>query len=190
MSTTRRTASRAPIAETLARNANALTLLLPAGVRGFVSTNDGSSFLCRVLVPIDREPDPHIAIEAATQLGESLSDVPVIYTALHVGDERDMPELEITERVQDHLDYEVKQGDVAEQIVATAEEMGSGLIVLTSPRPKRHLRTSRPRREVPRSDRAGVLVPQDPVSQPPSRVNLVPDTSLSLWGSIWCLARN
>jgi len=120
------------VAEALARRSKAITLLLPEGARGFISIKDGRSSLRRVLVPIDHTPDPHISIEAATRLGDSLSEDPVIYTALHVGDAGGMPALEIPESVQDQLDYAIRQGNVAEEIVAAAKEMDSDLIVLTT----------------------------------------------------------
>ncbi|MEE8105906.1 MAG: universal stress protein [Planctomycetota bacterium] len=121
-----------PVAEALAKRSKAITLLLPAGARGFISAEDGRSTLRRVLVPIDHTPDPHISIEAATRLGDALSEEPVCYTALHVGEPDGLPALEIPENVQDQLDYAVRQGDIANEIVAAAEEMDADLIVLTT----------------------------------------------------------
>ena len=60
------------VAEPLARRSGAMTLFVPRNGRGFVSLKDGSLALKKILIPIDRDPHPQIALEKALLLARGL----------------------------------------------------------------------------------------------------------------------
>src|SRR5262245_34786888 len=54
---------RPSISEALARRSAIVTLFVPAGVRGFVSSDRGDVRLQRVLIPVNHKPDPQVAVD-------------------------------------------------------------------------------------------------------------------------------
>ncbi len=56
---------RKSVAEKVSRESGGMTLFLKKANDGFVSMADGSINLKNILVPVDIEPDPHLAINAA-----------------------------------------------------------------------------------------------------------------------------
>lgn len=83
-----------------------------------------------MLVPIAARPSPAAAIEVATRLADAFGDPPVVITVLHVGDQ--LPP--VTLPASEHWTWEpiVRSGDPVERILATARELDSDLIVMTS----------------------------------------------------------
>jgi nucleotide-binding universal stress UspA family protein len=78
------------LAEPIARHSTAHTLFVQDDVEGFVSTQDGTVRLRRVLMPIDQAPDPRGAIEAVRALAQELGPLQgsgIAVTLLHVTDE-------------------------------------------------------------------------------------------------------
>lgn len=84
---------RPSVAEELARRTRTLTLFVPNACRGFVSVDDGSISLRRILLPIDHRPDPREPMVHAAQVAAMGSD-DVEVVLLHVGPEAEMPRLE------------------------------------------------------------------------------------------------
>ena len=71
------------IAQAIARRTDAMTLFVPHGCRGVVST-DGVIRLRRILLPIDQQPNAQEAVIRAVRAAESLGDGVVEIVKLHV----------------------------------------------------------------------------------------------------------
>jgi nucleotide-binding universal stress UspA family protein len=71
------------IAQTIARRTAAMTLFVPRGCRGIVSL-DGFMGLRRILIPVDRQPDPQEAVIRAVRAAEAFGDQTVEIVLLHV----------------------------------------------------------------------------------------------------------
>ena len=120
------------VAEPVARHAAQMTLFIPGNNRGFVSAENGSVSLERMLIPIAATPRPQPAIEAAMRLVNRLDCQRGTFTLLHVGEAHEMPAV----RCPDVPGWEWKKvsrtGDVIHVIVDTARNMGADLIVLAT----------------------------------------------------------
>lgn len=110
---------KATVAEPLARRSDAMTLFVPETSHGFVSPEDGSSSLNRVLLPIAAAPDPRRVATAVVATLKTLFDKPLIITMLHIGSEQDEPDL--PEFAGFELSYEQRHGDVVGSIVDASE---------------------------------------------------------------------
>jgi len=73
------------IAQGIARRTQAMTLFVPRGCRGMVST-DGIVRLRRILLPVDYQPSPEEAVIRAVRAAESLGDRRVEIVKFHVSD--------------------------------------------------------------------------------------------------------
>jgi len=117
-------------AEDVARRAGAMTLFVPNGCKGFVSAEDGSLSLKRVLVPVADDPAPAVAITAARRVAESLGDMPVEVTLLHVGDAP--PPIEAADDDAVHFTHLTRTGDPVDEILAVASEIDADLISMVT----------------------------------------------------------
>ena len=120
------------VAEPVARWGHVPTLLFPPGVQGFVNLEDGRTDLTRILVPVDHEPDPAVAVGAAVLLADALDQDILQLSTLHVGDEADVPPV----RVPSHEGWTVRRwhekGPVVEGILETALAWDADLVVMAS----------------------------------------------------------
>jgi nucleotide-binding universal stress UspA family protein len=123
---------RGGIAEPLARHAGMLTLFIPTVIEGFVSRQNGGVQLQRVLIPMDRDPDPRSAIEAVAEVGRALGCQTLAITLLYVGAEADMPQ--VTVPVQEGWTWTslAREGNTVEQILRVAAEQPADLIAMTT----------------------------------------------------------
>jgi nucleotide-binding universal stress UspA family protein len=121
-----------PIAGPVARQSRIVTLFVPRRVVGFVSMENGVPHLEKVLIPIDRMPDPQRAIEAAMALAETLACANLQVTLLHVGPEDQMPEVELDLRAGWTVDRLVRSGAVVEEILSVSEERDVDLIAMAT----------------------------------------------------------
>jgi len=120
------------VAEPVARAAHTDTLFIPAGARGFVAPDSGAVTLRRILLPVDRQPGPGRAVEAAAQIARLLADGPVALELLHVGAATEMPSLQLDQTAWSSVERTVRDGDVVAQILATAEQGPADLIVMAT----------------------------------------------------------
>jgi nucleotide-binding universal stress UspA family protein len=120
------------MSQPIAQAAAAAALFLPYGCEGFVSRADGSDSLRKVLLPIDRMPNPEPALEAARRLAWGLQCPEVEFTLLHVGGHGDMPAVRTEERSGWTWRKETRQGEVVDTILAVARERAADLIVMTT----------------------------------------------------------
>jgi nucleotide-binding universal stress UspA family protein len=123
---------RGSVAEPVARAAHTSTLFIPHGARGFVAPEDGAVSLRRVLVPVDRQPRPAPALDAAWRIARLFVAEPVALELLHVGEAGDMPAVQVDPGRWSKVDRAVRSGQVVEQIVAAAEDGAADLIVMAT----------------------------------------------------------
>ena len=122
--------TRPKVALPVIRESAEMTLFIPHGVSGFISVDDGASTLRNILVPIDRLPDPQIAIDAATVFAAALGGQDTTATLLHVGDEREWPAVPLSEGLQ--WRKSLRAGSVDQQILGAAAEYNADLIVMAT----------------------------------------------------------
>lgn len=120
------------VATPLAIKSRLMTLFLPHGVKGFVSLDDGSVSLRRILIPIDAQPDPLSAVQAAARIALQLNCPTGTFTLLHVGEEGHEPDVTMPEVPGWGWERLTRQGDVTEVILETARERTADLIVMST----------------------------------------------------------
>jgi len=109
-----------------------MTLFIPKGVAGFVSSHDGSISLTNILIPVASKPSGQAALQAAVRMAYRLHRPIGVFTVLHVGEEEDMPDLHYSDMPGWQWEKVIRQGNVAEVICGTAEEIKADLIVMTT----------------------------------------------------------
>jgi nucleotide-binding universal stress UspA family protein len=122
------------VGEPIARHAGEMTLFIPDGRNGFVSLEDGSVSLQRILIPIAHTPSAQPAVDAACRLIHSLKLASGAITLLYVGSQAEAP-LPRTPQSAWSWTLRVEEGDPAERIVEVAQEEGSDLIMMTTEGP-------------------------------------------------------
>ncbi len=121
------------VSEPIARDSRTMTLFLPHGARGFVDHDTGNVTLRRVLIAVDRKPDPQHAIYAAVKLADLLGCYRgVTFTKVHVGRENNVPEPLLPQDERWSWMCTVRKGDVVTEILSVATNMLADLIVLTT----------------------------------------------------------
>ncbi len=122
---------RPSVAEPVARGSHAATLFLPQDARGFVSLEDGSVQLRRIVIPVDAEPKPQAALAMAALLARSLGAAPQL-TLLHVGSPSDFPRLREPRGAADRVDRRSAEGAVVDAIVAAVRDLDADLLVMAT----------------------------------------------------------
>jgi nucleotide-binding universal stress UspA family protein len=119
-------------AEPLARESGTLTLFLPRRALGFVSHDTGGVSLQRVLVPIDHTPAPQAAADAVEALLKGLGCPGGTARILHVGEERTVPEVRVSDSGACRWELVARPGNPVDEIVAAATAWAADLIVMTT----------------------------------------------------------
>ena len=114
------------------RKAGEMTLLIPGDAKGFVSAEDGSVKLNRILVPIAQTPRPEPAVNAAARFVRKLNSAEGTFTVLHVGSSNTMPAISFPEVAGWTWKKEVQTGDVIKGIVNTAKSIEADLIIMST----------------------------------------------------------
>jgi nucleotide-binding universal stress UspA family protein len=120
------------LAVPVALESRQMTLFVPKGTAGFVSSHDGSISLTNILIPVASTPPGQAALQAAVRMAYRLNRPVGVFTVLHVGEEGDMPDLNYSDMHGWQWDIVIKQGDVVDVICGTAEEIKADLIVMTT----------------------------------------------------------
>lgn len=123
---------RPSTAEAMARRSETMTLFVPVSSRGFVSSDDGKITLRRILVPVDRQPDPSHAIVYADKASRMSESKPVEIVMLHVGDPVAMPRRDMPDLPTSTWRELRAEGDAVEEIVRVAEEQAVDLVVMAT----------------------------------------------------------
>lgn len=120
------------VAVPVALESRQMTLFIPKGAAGFVSSHDGSISLTNILIPVASTPPGQAALQAAVRMAYRLNRPVGVFTVLHVGEEVDMPDLHYPNMPGWQWDKVVTQGDVVDVICGTADEIKADLIVMTT----------------------------------------------------------
>lgn len=120
------------VSEPIARTAWQMTLFIPGGAKGFVSAEDGSVHLNRVLIPVARSPRAEPAVAAAARLVQKLNCPEGTFTLMHVGGSDTMPAVRCPEVPGWKWVKELRTGDVIQSIVGAAKDLNSDLIVMST----------------------------------------------------------
>lgn len=120
------------VGEPIAQGAGEMTLFIPHGVEGFVSRRDGSVSLRDILIPIARKPRAQPAVQAAARLIHNFSLPAGTVTLLHAGPAGDAPAVQVPDDTGWTWTRLTREGDAADVILQTADELNAGLIVMTT----------------------------------------------------------
>ena len=121
------------VAENVVEKSGTAALLIPYGVNGFVKPDSGKTSLKRILIPVDKNPDPQPGVETIAQLVELVAKQTVEIRLLHIGDPADMPSLTLPGSKYSKWIWDSRiSGDVAGEIVSYADEYKIDLIAMTT----------------------------------------------------------
>jgi nucleotide-binding universal stress UspA family protein len=123
---------RRSVAERMAQRSQTMTLFVPAGARGFVAVEDGHLSLRRILIPIDRHPNPQAAAHFATRAARVMGDECVEIVLLHVGDSDPAADLSLPEDPSWSWTRRQVRGDVVSGISAAADEFRPDMIAMVT----------------------------------------------------------
>jgi Universal stress protein UspA and related nucleotide-binding proteins len=121
------------VAEPLARHTRIPTLFIPEGAHGFVSLDDGQVQLRNIVIPVDRTPSPHAAIQAAMRLVHDLQVPLMTITFLYVGSQEDMPVIDQIDLPGVTWRTTVRTGDIVDAITADSETADLVIMVTEGP---------------------------------------------------------
>jgi len=121
---------RPSVAEEVARKSDTMTLFVPHAAKGFVSLEDGSATLERILVPIDHKPNPRPAIAYCTRAAKAVGG-PVKIILAHVGD-AEAPTPDLPEDSAWSWESIHRRGDIVDEIIKAAEEHDVDLIAMAT----------------------------------------------------------
>lgn len=118
----------------IAREAAVMTLFIPQGVQGFVSSENGGVSLTRILIAAAEKPRAQAAVDAVLRLIRNLGLPSGEVTVLHVGDPAEGPPVVSPSGSNQGWTWRrlTKPGEPAEVIVQTADELSAGLIAMTT----------------------------------------------------------
>jgi nucleotide-binding universal stress UspA family protein len=116
----------------LAKQAGATTLFIPHGVEGFVSLQDGSISLRRVLVPVAEQPRAQPAVDVVARMIRNLGLPPGEATLLHAGDSACASAVRIPDDTGWTWTQTTRSGEPAQTILETAEALSADLIAMTT----------------------------------------------------------
>lgn len=122
---------RPSVAARIQQRSETMTLFVPASARGFVSAENGAISLKSILIPIDRDPGPRLALEHAARAA-TMANGPVEITLFHVGGAATMPAVDPPEGAGWRWERLLRDGNVVDEILTTARERSVDLIVMTT----------------------------------------------------------
>jgi len=120
-------------AEPIVRKSGEMALFIPDSCQGFVSLERGDVSLTRILIPVDFEPDPQPAVNAAMRVARGLGADNVRFQVLHVGKPGYPPQVEFPGDIEGWVMEIIQlEGDPKEVISRTIEENRPELVVMTT----------------------------------------------------------
>lgn len=120
------------VAQPISEGAGTMTLFIPQGQKGFVSTQDGSISLTNILVPIANDPPAQPSIEAVRRMTEELRLSAGTVTLVYVGQPGDVPAVTLPREGSWTWTTVIREGDIVEAIVQTADATFAGLVVMAT----------------------------------------------------------
>ena len=122
---------RPSVAERVLRHSATMTLFVPEKASGFVSYEDGTITLNKILVPVDFKPDPSEVLIRVARAAQLLDEPSIEIVVLHVGEGR-FPEIDLPGGDGYRWRKEHSQGDVLEEILRTAEEEEVDMVAMAT----------------------------------------------------------
>lgn len=120
------------ISEHLGRNASTITLFVPEGAHGFVASETGAVSLKRVLLPVDRTPEPQLAVETAGILLEALGAGDALIDVLHIGGKDTMPAIRPPRDWQGRFKMTARRGNPVDEILVEQNGGRADLIIMAT----------------------------------------------------------
>lgn len=120
------------VSEPVVRKAGEMTLLIPGNAPGFVSAEDGSVKLSRILIPVALTPHPAPAVNIAARLVQKLDSPQGTFVLVHVGSSNTMPALRLPEVPGWTWEKELRSGEVIKNIIDTAKDHEVDLMVMST----------------------------------------------------------
>jgi len=120
------------LAEDLATMTSTMTLFVPDTARGLISLSTGEMSLRRVLIPVDRRPDPRAALVYASRAARMMERDGVELVLLHVGEPGSMPPLLLPDAPGSRWLREEREGDPVDVISGFAVENEVDLIIMAT----------------------------------------------------------
>ena len=121
------------VAEPLARRSGAMTLFIPHEERGFVSPNDGSVALKKILVPVDHDPDPQTALDKALLLAQGLNCMAGEFRLIHITtNSKKVPVIDLPLGRGWSFETIVRRGEVVDEILKAEANWRPDLMVLAT----------------------------------------------------------
>jgi nucleotide-binding universal stress UspA family protein len=120
------------VSQPIARTAWQMTLFIPGNSNGFVSPEDGSVGLRRILIPIAQSPRAQPAVHAAARLVQQLECPQGEFFLMHVGDANSMPAVQLPPVEGWTWSKDFRSGDVIQSIVTAAKDSQADLIVMST----------------------------------------------------------
>ena len=121
---------RGSVAQSVAKRSDTMTLFLPGGCAGFVSSA-GDLNLKRILVAVDHNPDPRAAFVYATRIALITGEPEAEVHILHVGERPPEVPLEQSADRRIVVRQHVREGNPVESILRFARQLPADLIVTT-----------------------------------------------------------
>ena len=120
------------VSQPIARTSWQMTLFIPGNSPGFVSPDDGSVTLSRILIPVAQSPSAQPAVNAAARLVQQLKSTTGEFCLLHVGNANSMPSIKFPQVDGWTWSKEFRSGDVIQNIVGAAKDSQANLIVMST----------------------------------------------------------
>ena len=118
------------VAEPVARKSGIMTLFIPPSAEGFVSVNDGTLKLEKILIPVDNDPPPQAAVHAAAALVDAVNGENVSFLTVHIGQEHTIPPIHPPRHSRGTWTHTLRAGHVVQEILHVAQEEQANLIVM------------------------------------------------------------
>lgn len=120
------------VSQPLVRTAWQMTLFIPANSKGFVSPEDGSVSVKKILIPVAQSPNAQPAVYAAARLVQQLQCPQGDFSLMHVGDASSLPAVHCPRVEGWTWSKEFRKGDVIQEIVKATRDSQADLIVMST----------------------------------------------------------
>jgi len=125
---------RVSIAEKLARSSKTMTLFVPDGSDGFVNKDSGQVSFRKLMVAVDKKPNPRAAITYADRASKAFSQktgrTEIVVT--YVGPESEFPQVKIPVESSSSWHQRCVEGPVVDSLAEVANQEDVDLLIMTT----------------------------------------------------------
>lgn len=120
-------------AEPIVRKSGEMALFIPDNCEGFISPETGDVSLTNILVPVDFDPDPQLAANAAMRVARALGEENVHFTVLHVGTPGSAPQVNFVKDKEGWIVETIElEGDPKDVIAKVVQKNKPQLVVMAT----------------------------------------------------------